>query len=69
MIVDLNGTTCISDYEIYLLNNPNLNYDVASTYVITVQCSDAYGSSSTQLTVDVEDNAPPVFVNLPAGLI
>ncbi|XP_053400374.1 uncharacterized protein LOC128557232 isoform X1 [Mercenaria mercenaria] len=46
-----------------------LNYDLDDEYTITIQCSDAYGSSDTEtFTLQVTENQPPSFTNTPTTI-
>ncbi|XP_052236180.1 protocadherin Fat 4-like [Dreissena polymorpha] len=55
-----------TDYGLHLLNNPNLEYAVTSSYDVTVRCWDQKGYSTMTFVVYVIPNYPPVFTNLPA---
>ncbi|XP_053400373.1 protocadherin-like protein [Mercenaria mercenaria] len=46
-----------------------LNYNLNNTYTITIQCSDAYGSSDEEtFTLQVTENQPPSFTNTPTNI-
>ncbi|XP_053392014.1 uncharacterized protein LOC128554726 [Mercenaria mercenaria] len=46
-----------------------LNYDLDDEYTITIQCSDAYGSSDTEtFTLQVTENQSPSFTNTPTNI-
>lgn len=47
--------------KINLITGHNLHYATQNTYVITVTCTDAKGSSTVVLTVNVQQNTRPVI--------
>lgn len=45
--------------------SPGLDGDVTPTYTLTIECADDWGSSTGDVTVNVQSNMPPVINSLP----
>ena len=60
--------TSFTGFKLYLTAGASaaLDYATTASYVLTVTCFDAYGSTSEDLTVNVSPNASPTISNLPA---
>ncbi|XP_069105729.1 protein dachsous-like [Argopecten irradians] len=67
---DLRKNSTNGVYELFVLSNPGFNYDTAPYYNVTFTCVDSPAGASTTalLTVDVIENRPPVFTNLPGAV-
>ncbi|XP_061186656.1 protocadherin Fat 4-like [Saccostrea echinata] len=65
---DLRRDAVTQAYSVYLDNLPGLNYSAVPSYTLTITCTDSpKGRSSNQtLQIDVLENRPPTFTNLPA---
>lgn len=59
----------LSEFDIILQSNPNLQYDLIRTYKLNILCSDGRTSVSNVFYVNVLRNRPPSFINLQSEYI
>ncbi|OWF38515.1 Protein dachsous [Mizuhopecten yessoensis] len=64
---DLRKNTTTGVYNLYILSNPGFHYDTIQSYIVTFTCVDSpQGASGTAvLTVEIIENRPPQFTNIP----
>ncbi|XP_063404862.1 cadherin EGF LAG seven-pass G-type receptor 1-like [Mytilus trossulus] len=63
-IMFIKPSSNFNEFDIVLQSNPSLQYDVARTYRLDIQCSDGRRTDSGVFFMNVLRNKPPVFLNL-----
>ncbi|XP_060085191.1 cadherin-related tumor suppressor-like [Ylistrum balloti] len=67
---DIRKNSTTGAYNLYILSNPGFNYQSVQSYNVTFTCVDSPqgASGSAVLVVDVIENRPPQFTNIPGAV-
>jgi len=61
-IIKDNIISKLPEYGVYLKAFPtSLDYDLVTSYVLTIECTDSKTTVSGNFTVTVTENSPPVY--------